>query len=582
MREEKKRNTKGNRKRKKASNIKKKLPIGIDDFKTLIEKNCYFVDKSLLIKEFIDNSANVILTPRPRRFGKTLNMSMIKYFFDINMKEESRKIFNKLNIEKDKQMMELQGTYPVIFITLKDTKFNNFKDFISAVRGLMSEVYKEYMYLLDSNKLVDADKEDFNNILYSKGDLPLLTNSIKNLSRYLCKHHEKKVILLIDEYDVPIQEGYIYGYYNEVILFMRNLLGSVLKGNLYMEKALLTGILRVAKESIFSGLNNLEVDTIIRNKFSDKFGFLESDIDGILSYYKKDEINKEKSMIKDWYNGYVFGNNIIYNPWSVLNYIDNYEEGFRPYWINSSENALVKKILSNGNEEIKKELEDLIDNKTIEKVIDDNIVMGEIEGSSESVWSFLLMTGYLKAVKKENVEGVLHCTLEIPNKEVYIYFKNMILKWFDDSLSMLKYKNMLNALISGDIENFGYIFKRFVLNNLSYFDVSGKEPEKVYHAFVLGILVSLSDSYEVKSNKESGFGRYDVMIIPKDVSKFGIIIEFKKIDELSKESVEEAAKNALKQIKEKKYESELLEREINNIIKLAIVFKNKDVEIIRG
>lgn len=509
-------------------------------------------------------------------------MSMIKYFFEINIKEESRKLFNKLKIEKDNPMMELQGAYPVIFITLKDTKFTDFKDFISAVRGLMSETYKEYMYLLDSKNLVDADKEDFNNILYSKGDIPLLTNSIKNLSRYLCKHHKKKVILLIDEYDVPIQEGYMNGYYNEVILFMRNLLGSVLKGNLYMEKALLTGILRVAKESIFSGLNNLEVDTILRNKFSDKFGFLESDIDGLLSYYEKDEINKEKDMLKEWYNGYVFGNNIIYNPWSVLNYIDNYEEGFRPYWINSSENILVKKILSNGNEEIKKELEELIENKTIEKVIDDNIVMGEIEGSSESVWSFLLMTGYLKAVKKKNVDGILYCTLEIPNKEVYIYFKNMILKWFDDSLSMLKYKNMLNALIGGDIENFSYIFKEFVINNLSYFDVSGKEPEKIYHAFVLGMLVSLSDNYEVKSNKESGYGRYDVMIIPKSTSKKGIIIEFKKINELSKETIEEALAKALKQIEDKKYQTELLDKGFNEIIKLAIVFKGKNVEITQG
>jgi len=240
-------------------------------------------------------------------------------------------------------------------------------------------------------------------------------------------------------------------------------------------------------------------------------------------------------------------------------------------------------------------LEELIENKTVKKIIDDNIVMGEIEGSSESVWSFLLMTGYLKAVKKENVEGILYCTLAIPNKEVYIYIKNMILKWFDDSLSMLKYKNMLNALVIGDIENFGYVFKRFVLNNLSYFDVSGKEPEKVYHAFVLGMLVSLSDNYEVKSNKESGFGRYahikkcdsttknlGVMIIPKDVSKYGIIIEFKKIDELSKQSIEEATEKALKQIEDKKYESELLERGIKNIIKLAIVFKNKEVEITQG
>lgn len=559
--------------------IKKKLPIGIDDFKTLIEGNYYFIDKSLLIQEFINNSASVILTPRPRRFGKTLNMSMIKYFFDINMKEECRKLFDELNIEKDREIMKLQGAYPVIFITFKDLKFIDFKDSISAVRGLMSEVYREYMYILDSENLVEVDKEDFNNILYSRGSIPLLTNAIKNLSRYLYKHHNKKVIVLIDEYDVPIQEGYMNDYYNEVVLFMRNLLGSVLKGNLYIEKALLTGILRVTKESIFSGLNNLEVNTIIGNKFSDKFGFLTSDIDEILSYYKRDNINEEKEMIKKWYNGYVFGNNIIYNPWSVLNYINNYEEGFKPYWINSSENILVKKILSNGNEEIKREFEELIENNSIKKVIDDNVVMDEIEGSSESVWSFLLMTGYLKATKKENIEGILHCTLAIPNKEVYIYFKNMILKWFDDSLSMLKYKNMLNALITGDIENFGYLFKHFVLNNLSYFDVSGKEPEKIYHAFVLGMLVSLSENYEVKSNKESGFGRYDVMIIPKNISKYGIIVEFKKINELSKETMEEATKKALSQIENKRYESELVERGINNIIKLAIVFKNKEVEI---
>ncbi|AVK51413.1 AAA family ATPase [Clostridium sp. MF28] len=562
--------------------MKKKLPIGIDDFKTLIENNYYFVDKSLLIKEFINNSANIILTPRPRRFGKTLNMSMIKYFFDINTKDESGTLFDELNIKKDKQIMELQGKQPVIFITLKDTKFANFRDFTSAIRGLMSEVYKEYIYVLDSDNLLDADKEDFNKILYSKGDIPLLTNSIKNLSRYLCKYHDKKVILLIDEYDVPIQEAYINGYYDEVILFMRNLLGSVLKGNLYIEKALLTGILRVAKESIFSGLNNLEVDTIIRNKFSDKFGFLESEIDEILSYYENNNVNIDKNMIKEWYNGYIFGNNIIYNPWSVLNYIDNREEGFKPYWINSSENALVKKILSNGNEEIKKEFEYLIENKTIEKVIDDNVVMGEIEGSSESVWSFLLMTGYLKAVKKENIEGILKCDLAIPNKEVYIYFKNMILKWFDDSLSMLKYKTMLNALVNGDIRNFGALFKGFVINNVSYFDVSGKEPEKVYHAFVLGMLVSLSDNYEVKSNKESGYGRYDVMIIPKDASKYGIVIEFKKIDEFLSDTIEEATKEALEQIENKKYAQELLSRGINNIIKLAIVFKNKEVEITQG
>jgi putative sterol carrier protein len=494
------------------------------------------------------------------------------------MKEESRKLFYKLNIEKDKKMMELQGAYPVIFITFKELKSDNFEGFLNKLRLVISKEFARHENIINNEKLNENDISYIKRIITGIASKEDLEFSIISLTELFFKYYNKKVILLIDEYDVPIQEAYMNGYYNEVIGFMRNLLGAALKGNLQIEKAMLTGILRVAKESIFSGLNNLEVDTIIRNKFSDKFGFLESEIDGILSYYGKN-INKEKDMIKEWYNGYVFGNNIIYNPWSVLNYIDNYEEGFKPYWINSSENVLVKKILSNGNEEIKKELEELIENKTIEKVIDDNIVMGEIEGSSESVWSFLLMTGYLKAVKRENIEGVLNCTLAIPNKEVYIYFKNMILKWFDDSLSMLKYKNMLNALISGDIENFGYPFKRFVLNNLSYFDVSGKEPEKVYHAFVLGILVSLADNYEVKSNKESGIGRYDVMIIPKDASKKGIIIEFKKIDELSKETIEEATEKALKQIEDKKYESELLERGIKNIIKLAIVFKNKEVEI---
>ncbi|SFD26762.1 PD-(D/E)XK nuclease superfamily protein [Clostridium uliginosum] len=506
-------------------------------------------------------------------------MSMIKYFFDINMKEESRKLFKGLNIEKDKQILKFQGEYPVIFITLKELKSDSFEGFLNKLRLIVSKEFSRHQNIINNEKLNESDLSYIKRIITGIASKEDLEFSIISLTELFFKYYNKKVILLIDEYDVPIQEGYMNGYYNKVISFMRNLLGAGLKGNLYVEKAMLTGILRVAKESIFSGLNNLEVDTIIKNKFSDKFGFLENDIDQILSYYKKDETNKEKDMLKEWYNGYVFGNNVIYNPWSVLNYIDNYEEGFKPYWINSSENILVKKILSNGDEEIKKEFQDLIENKSIEKVIDDNIVMGEIEGSSESVWSFLLMTGYLKVTKKENIEGILQCTLEIPNKEVYIYFKNMILKWFDDSLSMLKYKNMLDALINGDIENFGYIFKEFVINNLSYFDISGKEPEKIYHAFVLGMLISLSDNYEVKSNKESGYGRYDVMIIPKNNLKNGIIIEFKKINEFSKETIEEGISKALKQIEDKKYETELLNKGIKNIIKLAIVFKGKNVEV---
>ena len=386
-------------------------------------------------------------------------------------------------------------------------------------------------------------------------------------------------MVFIDEYDVPIQEGYISGYYEEIISFERVMFTYLLKDNNYVDKALITGILRVARESIFSGLNNLEVDTMLNNKFSDKFGFTQDEVDEFLTYYK---LGDKKSEVREWYNGYIFGKNVIYNPWSVLNYVENNEDGFMPYWINSSANDLIKRLLLKGNQKIKIELEDLIAGKSITKAIDENIVMGEVEDSNENIWSFLLLSGYLKTIKKETIDGMRQCELQIPNKECLIFYKNIIKKWFLESMTNERYEEMLRTLTTGDIENFGYVFKRFVLNNLSYFDVSGREPEKVYHAFVLGMLVSLSDNYEVKSNKESGFGRYDVMIIPKDILRHGIIIEFKKIDELSKESIEEATQKALKQIEDKKYESELLSKGITNIIKLAIVFKNKEVEISQG
>lgn len=556
--------------------MKKLIPIGIDDFKTLIEEDYYFVDKSLLIKEFIKNAADIVLIPRPRRFGKTLNMSMVKYFFDINRKEEDKELFNGLNIENEEEMMMLQGKYPVLFISFKDLKTDSFDGFLNKIRLIIAKEFASHKEIISNENLNEVDNEYIKRIIAQSASKEDLEFSISYLTELFSRYYNEKVILLIDEYDVPIQEGYINGYYQEIISFMRNLLSAPLKGNLFIKKAMLTGILKVAKESIFSGLNNLEVNTIIRNRFSDKFGFLERDIDTILEYYDK---NYEKVSLKEWYNGYIFGNNIIYNPWSVLNYIQNYEEGFRPYWINSSGNILVKKILSKGDEEIKKELQDLIYNKSICKVIDDNIVMEDIESSSENVWSFLLMSGYLKAMKKENIDGMLHCELEIPNKEVHLYYKNMILKWFEDSITMVNYKNMLSALINGDIENFSYLFKDFVINNISYFDVSGKEPEKIYHAFVLGMLVSLADNYEVKSNKESGFGRYDVMIIPKNISKIGLIMEFKKINTFSDETMEEATKKALKQIEEKKYEQELIIRGIKDILKIAIVFKGKDVRI---
>ncbi len=559
--------------------MKKIIQIGTSDFKELIEGNNYFVDKSLLIKEFLDNGAKIILTPRPRRFGKTLNLSMLRYFFDIRTKEETKNLFKGLKIENEDKILVSQGAYPVIFITFKNQKHLSYEDFKVGMQMMLSNLYKEHEYLLDSDKLSEFDKADFKEIISRKAPVGIFSEGISNLMMYMNKHYGKKVMLFIDEYDVPIQEAYIRGYYDEMIVLMRNLLTSALKDNMYLEKAMITGILRVAKESIFSGLNNLEVDTILGYDFNDKFGFTEEEVEKLLNYCDTmDEIEN----IKKWYNGYIFGGEVIYNPWSVLNYLKKKREGFKPYWINSSSNDLIKKLLLKGDNNVKLELEELIEGKSISKVIDDNIVMSEVEDSNENIWSFLLMSGYLKAIKTENVEGLLNCELKIPNQEVLIFYNNLIKKWFSETITNQKYELMLETLISGNIKVFEGIFKEFVINNLSYFDASGKEPERVYHAFVLGMLISLSNDYEVKSNKESGYGRYDVMIIPKEVSRAGIIIEFKKIDYFLDDTVEQATKDALKQIEKKKYETELVQKGVQNIIKLAIVFKGKEVKVTQG
>ena len=559
--------------------MNKTIQIGTSDFKELIEGNNYFVDKSLLIKEFIENGAKIILTPRPRRFGKTLNLSMLRYFFDIRTKDETKDLFSGLKIENEKEMMKLQGEYPVIFLTFKNQKYLNFENLEDGIKLLMSNIYMEHDYLLESQKLSEFDKDKFKAILERKGSIVDFSEALSNLMRIMNKHYKQKVIVLIDEYDVPIQESYLRDYYEEAIVLIRNVLTAVLKDNSDLEKAIVTGILRVAKESIFSGLNNLEVNTILRYSFNDKFGFTEGEVEELSNYY---EATDEFESIKKWYNGYIFGGEIIYNPWSVLNYLKNRREGFMPYWINSSSNDLIKRLLLKGDNSLKLELEDLIEGNSINKVIDDNIVMSEVEDSNENIWSFLTLSGYLKAIKTENIEGRLNCELKIPNKEVHIFYENLIEKWFKETLNNQKYNTMLKALITKDIEVFEEIFSDFVMRNMSYFDPSGEEPEKVYHAFVLGMIVSLADEYEVKSNKESGYGRYDVMLIPKDTSKLGIIIEFKRIKDTAPKTIDEGALEALNQIEEKEYEAELQDRNVTHIWKLAIVFKGKRIKIVEG
>lgn len=556
--------------------MKKKIPIGISDFKELIEEGFYFIDKSLLIKEFININAKIVILPRPRRFGKTLNMSMLKYFLQKASTTNNGKLFQGLKIEKEKDIIELQGKYPMIFLTFKDEKHLRLSDLEMSLKSLMSDLYLEHRYCLGNNELHIVEKEYYNKILNKSANMVELGESLSKLSKYLYNFYNEKVIILIDEYDVPIQSAYVNDYYVESVSFMRNFLSSALKDNIYLEKSMITGILRVAKESIFSGLNNLEAASLLSYNFRDKFGFTEKETEDLLDYY---QISTRLNEVKEWYNGYTFGEETIYNPWSILNYASKPMEGLKAYWVNTSSNDLVNILLAKGGEDIKKDLEILIDGGEIEKYISDYISMEDVDKSSDNLWIFLLFTGYLKAYGKERKGLRDYYKLKIPNLEIKSLYYDIIESWFNESISKNKYETMLRSLISGDIKTFEKILKQFVLNSISYFDVGGYEGEKVYHAFVLGLLVSITDTHEVKSNRESGYGRYDVMIIPKVKDRLGLVIEFKKLDPDDDETLEETADSALKQIEEKKYTTELFSKGISNIKKLAVVFKGKDIFI---
>ncbi|KZL88621.1 AAA family ATPase [Clostridium magnum] len=551
----------------------KKIPIGISDFREIIENNYYFVDKSLLIKEIIEDDSKVILIPRPRRFGKTLNMTMLKYFFK-SIEAENINLFDNLQVSKYESIMRLQKSYPVIYITFKDMKHSSFENCMEAMAFLMAGIFEEFKesIYLDCSK---EEKEYFDNILARKCSLVELEMSFKILIKLLYKVMKKKPILLIDEYDVPIQQAYLNGYYTEFIGFMRNFLSGALKDNDYIEKAVMTGILRVAKESIFSGLNNIKVYSLTSSKYKQYFGFTENEVEELLEYYN---IKTKLENIRYWYNGYNFGGAVIYNPWSILNYIKDIDRGLICHWINTSSNDLIKDILGKSDNKIKVDCESLIEGDSLEKRINENIVLEDVDVSSENIWSFLLFTGYLKVSDVKNIDGSIVGKLSIPNKEVNILFKDIILGWFNKAHVNEDFNDMLVALTKGDVETFDIMFSNTVEKTLSYFDVAG-ESEKFYHAFVLGMLVALKDSHDVKSNRESGYGRYDVMVIPKDKSKLGLIIEFKKVNKRRNETLEEAATKALEQIEHNKYSLELKELGIKKILELAIVFDGKEVMI---
>lgn len=556
--------------------MKKSLMIGTSDFKKIINNNGYYIDKSIFIKDIIEYNKEVLLLARPRRFGKTLNMTMLKYFFESG-KENNRYLFENLAISKYKEIMKLQGKYPVIYITFKDIKVGSFVTFQRAILRLVIDIYREHSYLQQSLNLADYEKSDLNKFILGKFDYIDCIDAIKHLIGLLYKHHGKRVILLIDEYDTPIHSSYLNGYYDESIEFMRSFLGGALKDNVYIEKAIITGILRVAKESIFSGLNNIKTSTLVDYSFEEAFGFTENEVEELLNYYG---LKYEMSEVRSWYNGYICGNKVIYNPWSIVNYADNYKRGLVPYWINTSSNDIIEQLISKGDANVKMNLEDLINGKTIVKPIREDISLREINENPNNIWSFLLFSGYLKVISRTQDEYGLTCELMLPNMEVLYLYREIIIKWADKSINAHSYNYMLKCLVNGNIKEFSKFFKDYVINSMSYFDASGKESEKVYHAFVLGMLVALSDSYKVRSNRESGYGRYDVMLIPKDRTQNGIVIEFKKYDDEDDENIEKAAQNALSQIKDRNYKVELINEGVKNIIELGIAFKGKEIKLL--
>ena len=551
------------------------LPIGYDDFGKVIEKGLNYVDKSLFIKEILDDiNTEAIVITRPRRFGKTFNLSLLHYFLAGEVLNKSTQgLFDDLKIAKcNGKYMQHKGKYPVISITFKDIKEPTYQSAYENLSKLMSRVYFEHRNLLESKHLTSYQKKAYVLILEERASESSIKSSLLDLTQNLYQHYNVKPWLLIDEYDTPIQSAYLYKYYDEMIAFMRGMFGAALKNNPYLNKAVITGILRVAKESLFSGVNNLKVYSILHQSYSQHFGFTEQEVDDVL---KKSNLSEKAAEIKEWYNGYQFGNTTIYNPWSIANCIQESGE-LDPYWIDTSDNQLIKDLIKKTPLKFKEELEGLISGECIEKLIDEQLSFQYLDNNPDALWNLLLMAGYLKPIDLRKTDQGVLTTLSIPNREVRNLYRQMIEQWLSNGYGVNWYNEFIASLLEGNIEEFKAHLEKVLLQIVSCHDVS-KEPEAFYHGLLLGFMVSLNQTHEIKSNRESGLGRFDILIIPKDINQSGIVMELKIKGE--KETLEDCAQRALEQIKQKKYPEELKQRGIHKIIKVGIGFEGKEFEL---
>ena len=560
------------------------VAIGIQDFEKIREKNVFYIDKTDFIREWWENGDDVTLITRPRRFGKTLNMSMVEHFFSVDYANRGD-LFDGLSIWQDEKYRNIQGTYPVISLSFARVKETNYTDTREKICEIIRNLYIKYSFIRESDVMTTADRNFFDKILADEISNTNATSSLYQLAGYLYRYYGKKVIILLDEYDTPMQEAYVNGFWDELVAFTRSLFNSTFKTNPWLERAIMTGITRVSKESIFSDLNNPEVVTTTSDKYATCFGFTEDEVFAAL-----DEcgLSGQKEKVKQWYDGFTFGKHKdIYNPWSILNFLD--KKTFMTYWANTSSNSLVGKLIREGSRRVKESFERLLSGETIKTPIDEQIVYNQLDGNEDAIWSLLLASGYLKVISYDDLGELKYGAeqtyeLTLTNYEVRLMFEGMVRGWFQNTKG--DYNDFINAMIHDDIDAMNEYMNRVVLSTFSYFDTgkrpSGAEPERFYHGFVLGLLVDLQDRYVITSNRESGFGRYDVMIKPKEPEKQdAYILEFKVFNSRKESSLEDTVAAALRQIEEKQYAAVLLERGIarEHIHSYGFAFEGKKVLI---